>query len=150
MNLQTSSHLPLPPGRWAFPWIGETLEWVRDPYGFAQARYEAFGPVWRTSIMGRPCAVLLGPEANRFILSSHMHLFSSRAGWGRPITSLIGNGLSLVDGAYHRRHRRMIQPALHGAMLQHYFAAMQQMTVQYTERWIRRGAFKLFDGFKEL
>jgi cytochrome P450 len=27
---------------------------------------------------------------------------------------------------------------------------MHDMTVQHTERWIRQGAFKLFDGFKEL
>ena len=144
------SRLPLPPGRRSAPWIGETIQWVRDPYAFAQERYEAFGPVWRTSIMGRPCAVLLGPEANRFILSSHMDLFSSRAGWGKPITSLIGNGLSLVDGAYHRRHRRMIQPALHGKMLHNYFTAMQDLTVEHTADWSRNGTFKLFDGFKVL
>ncbi len=140
----------LPPGRGGLPWIGETLARVRDPFRFAQERYERHGLCWRTHLMGRPCVTLLGPDANRFILSTHMHLFSSRAGWGRPITTLIGNGLSLIDGAEHRRHRRMIQPALHGAMLARYFEVMLRCTERHSARWTAPEQIKLFDGFKHL
>jgi cytochrome P450 len=150
MAVSLSESLPLPPGGRGLPWIGETIAWVRDPLSFAQQRYERYGPVWRTHLLGRPCVVLLGPDANRFMLSSHLHLFSSRAGWGKPITSLIGDGLSLIDGAEHRRHRRMIQPALHGALLDRYFEVMQQLTVEHTADWARRGQLKLFEGFKHL
>lgn len=140
----------LPPGRRGRPWIGETLEWARDPLAFARQRYERYGPVWQTSLLGRPCVVLLGPEANRFILQSHMHLFSSRAGWGKPITSLIGDGLSLIDGLEHRRHRRMIQPALHGALLARYAGTMYDLAERHAAGWARQGQFRLFDGIKRL
>lgn len=150
MAVSLSKHLPLPPGSNGLPLIGETIDWVRDPLRFAQERAARYGVVWRTHLMGRPCAVLLGPEANRFILGTHMHLFSSRLGWGKPITSLIGDGLSLIDGAQHRRHRRMIQPALHGAMLQRYFSVMLELTRSHAAEWVRRGTLKLFDGFKRL
>jgi retinoid hydroxylase len=150
MAVSLSGSPLLPPGSQGLPWIGETIQWVRDPLGFARQRYERYGSVWRTHLMGRPCAVLLGPEANRFILGTHMHLFSSRDGWGRPITSLIGDGLSLIDGVEHRRHRRMIQPPLHGALLGRYFDVMQQLVLQHAAAWLRRGRLKLFDGFKHL
>ena len=150
MTATTHPSLPLPPGARGLPLIGETVEWVRNPLRFAQERAERYGPVWRTHLMGRPCVVLLGPEANRFMLGTHMHLFSSRAGWGRPITTLIGGGLSLIDGAEHRRHRRMIQPALHGPMLAHYFETMQQLTAEHATRWVRQGQLQLFDAFKHL
>lgn len=140
----------LPPGTRGLPWIGETIAWVRDPLGFARERYERHGLVWRTHLMGRPCVTLLGPEANRFMLSTHMHLFSSRAGWGKPITSLIGNGLSLIDGAEHRRHRRMIQPAMHGAILARYFDIMRDLSVRHAAVWAQHGSVKLFDSFKHL
>ena len=140
----------LPPGGRGLPWLGETLPWVRDPLAFAQERFARYGPVWRTHLLGRPCAVLLGPEANRFILGTHTHLFSSRAGWGKPITSLIGDGLSLIDGPEHRRHRRMIQPALHGALLTRYAACMHEHTARHVFRWTREGQLRLFDGFKRL
>jgi cytochrome P450 len=132
------------------PWIGETLAWVRDPLAFARERYARYGPVWQTHLLGRPCAVLLGPEANRFILGTHLHLFSSRAGWGKPITSLIGDGLSLIDGAEHRRHRRMIQPALHGALLAHYSGTMHDLVTAHAATWTQSSRFRLFDGLKRL
>ena len=150
MSVSLSKSLPLPPGARGLPWIGETIAWARDPLGFAQQRYERYGLVWRTHLMGRPCVVLLGPEANRFILGTHLHLFSSRAGWGKPITSLIGDGLSLIDGADHRRHRQMIQPALHGSLISRYFEVMQRITVEHTAAWAQQGRLKLFEGFKHL
>lgn len=150
MALSSSPLLPLPPGASGPPVVGETVAWVRDPLRFAQERHARHGPVWRTHLLGRPCAVLLGPEANRFILSTHLDLFSSRAGWGRPITTLIGDGLSLIDGPLHRRHRRMIQPALHGALLGRYFDTMHELTVAHAATWARQGQLKLFDGFKQL
>ncbi|WP_025746002.1 cytochrome P450 [Kallotenue papyrolyticum] len=142
--------LPLPPGRRGLPLVGETVEWVRDPLRFAQERYARYGPVWRTHLLGQPCVVMLGAEANRFILSTHLHLFSSRQGWGRPITTLIGRGLSLIDGEEHRRHRCMIQPALHGALLQRYFATMQTLTHAHLRLWQQQAELRLFDAFKGL
>jgi retinoid hydroxylase len=150
MDSLLTERLPLPPGARGLPWIGETIAWVRDPLRFAQERYERYGPVWRTHLMGRPCVTLLGPEANHFILSSHAHLFSSRAGWGKPITSLIGGGLSLIDGPEHRRHRRMIQPALHGTILARYANVMHELTFRHANDWARQGTLRLFDGFKHL
>lgn len=150
MSAERIERSVLPPGTRGRPWIGETLEWVRDPLAFAQQRFERYGPVWQTHLLGRPCAVLLGPEANRFILQSHMHLFSSRAGWGKPITSLIGDGLSLIDGPEHRRHRRMIQPAMHGALLARYARTMHDLAAQHAAGWADQGQLRLFDGLKRL
>jgi retinoid hydroxylase len=142
--------LPLPPGRRGFPILGETGDWARDPLLFAQERFARYGPIWQTHLLGRPCVVMLGPEANRFILGTHMHLFSSRAGWSRTITSLIGDGLSLLDGATHRRHRAMILPALHGGALSAYFAVMRELADEHADAWANTGEIKLFDGFKRL
>jgi cytochrome P450 len=150
MTASALRSLPLPPGARGYPIIGETGEWARDPLLFAQDRYARYGLVWQTHLLGRPCVVLLGPEANRFILGSHMHLFSSRAGWSKTITSLIGDGLSLLDGAAHRRHRALIMPALHGAALGGYFATMQERVAAHAASWLAAGELKLFEGFKRL
>jgi cytochrome P450 len=125
-------------------------EWWLDPLGFAQNRYAKYGPVFKTHLLGRPCAVLLGPEANRFMLSSHMHLFSSGAGWSKTITSLIGEGLSLLDGAAHRRHRTMIMPALHATAIGRYFDVTQQLVEEHVAGWLAQKQLKLFEGFKHL
>jgi retinoid hydroxylase len=141
---------PLPPGTRGLPYVGETQHWARDPLRFAQERCHRYGPMFSTHLMGRPCAVMLGPEANRFMLSTHLHLFSSREGWTPSIISLIGGGLSLLDEEPHRRHRAMIQPALHGAALEHYFALMQATAARHAAEWLRQGKVALFEGFKRL
>ncbi len=142
--------LPLPPGTFGLPIVGETGDWARRPLNFAQTRAARHGLVFRSHILGRPCAVLLGPEANRFILSTHMHLFSSRAGWGEPITTLIGNGLSFLDGDTHRQHRALIQPALHARTIGRFFAAMEQAAAEHIATWVAVGRLRMFMGFKQL
>lgn len=150
MAVSMTQPLPLPPGRRGFPVLGETGDWARDPLKFARDRYARYGPVWQTHLLGRPTVVLLGPAANRFILGTHMHLFSSRQGWSKTITSLIGDGLSFLDGATHRRHRAMIMPALHGSVLGGYFDEMHAQSAAHAERWLAAGQLRLFDGFKRL
>lgn len=140
----------LPPGSSGFPLLGETGDWARDPLRFAQERAARHGLVWRSHLMGRPCIVMLGPEANRFILSSHRHAFSSGLGWGRTITSLIGAGLSFLDGEQHRQHRAMIRPALHGEALEGFCATMERTIARHLADWARRGELRLFAGFKQL
>jgi cytochrome P450 len=142
--------LPLPPGTFGLPIVGETGDWARRPLHFSQTRAARHGLVFRSHILGRPCAVLLGPEANRFILSSHMHLFSSRAGWGRPITSLIGDGLSFLDGELHRQHRALIQPALHARTIGRFFEAMERAAAEHIAEWAAAGRLRMFMGFKQL
>ncbi|MBC8160560.1 MAG: cytochrome P450 [Roseiflexaceae bacterium] len=150
MSAVVAPPLPLPPGSFGLPLVGEMNHWWLDPLRFAQDRHARYGPVFRTHLLGRPCAVLLGPEANRFMLSSHMHLFSSRAGWSPTLISLIGNGLSLIDGAHHRRHRTMIMPALHATAIPRYFTLMQRLVDTHAQRWLQQGQIKLFEGFKHL
>ena len=150
MSIVAGSSLPLPPGSDGLPLVGEMNHWWLDPLKFAQERHARYGPVFRTHLLGKPCVVMLGPEANRFILSSHMHLFSSRAGWSPTLIALIGNGLSLIDGAHHRRHRTMMMPALHTTAIPRYFALMQRLVSEHAAQWQQRGSIKLFEGFKHL
>lgn len=141
---------PLPPGHPGMPWVGETVAWARDPLRFARERYERYGLTWQTRLIGRPFVVMLGPEANRFILGTHRHLFSSRDGWGDTLYDLIGEGLSLQDGERHRQRRLVLQPAFHGQALQRYFASMQRLTEEHLLRWTKQSKIRLFDAFKAL
>lgn len=150
MDSAAPAHLVLPPGSAGFPLLGETGDWARDPLRFAQERAARYGLVWRTHLLGRPCIVLLGPEANRFILSTHRHAFAAGLGWGRTITSLIGDGLSFLDGERHRRHRMLLRPALHGAAITRFIGLMERTIEGHVAEWLRQSELRLFDGLKQL
>jgi retinoid hydroxylase len=150
MTAQTSnSSLPLPPGSDGLPFIGETLRFIFDP-DYLQRRIQQHGPVIRTHILGRPCVMLNGPEANRFILSTGMKHFSWGEGWPSTFQEILGRSLFLQDGEEHRRNRKLMMPAFHREALQNYFNTMESITQRYLSKWEQMGEFAWFLENKQL
>ncbi|MBD2168749.1 cytochrome P450 [Calothrix membranacea FACHB-236] len=140
----------LPPGSFGLPLLGETLEFVADPYKFGNKRYQQYGSIFKTHIAGRPTVVMMGPEAIEFVLSSHMEYFSWREGWPRNFKILLGESLFLQDGEEHRKNRRLMMPALHGPALANYVATMEEITSGYLKKWQNKQEFTWLSEFKQL
>ncbi|PIG95459.1 cytochrome P450 [Gloeocapsopsis sp. IPPAS B-1203] len=143
------SHYRLPPGQTGLPIIGESLSFRFDPH-FVEKRYQQYGPIFRTQIIGRPTVFMIGPEAVEFVLASHMDHFSWREGWPDNFKLLLGESLFVQDGEEHRRNRRLIMPAMHGAALESYFGVMETLTQQYLQKWQQKGEFVWYEEFKQL
>lgn len=143
------SSAPLPPGSSGLPFIGETLSFVLDP-DFADKRIAKFGNIFRTNILGQPTVVMAGAEANKLILSTHFDSFSWREGWPENFKELLGESLFLQDGAEHRRNRKLLMPAFHGAALQNYFATMVELGDRHLDRCAQLGEFTWLPLMKEL
>ncbi|BAY31835.1 cytochrome P450 [Nostoc carneum NIES-2107] len=140
----------LPPGSFGLPLLGETLEFVADPYKFGNKRYQQYGSIFKTNILGRPTVVMVGPEAIEFVLSRHMEYFSWREGWPQNFKVLLGESLFLQDGEEHRKNRRLMMPALHGSALANYVATMEEITSGYLKKWQEKQEFTWFSEFKQL
>lgn len=140
---------PLPPGSYGLPIIGETLSFLFDP-DFATKRQKKYGSIFKTKILGRPTVIMVGPEANRFILSSDMHRFSWRDGWPATFKELLGESLFLQEGSQHRRNRKLLMPAFHGPVLANYMATMERITKSYLEKWENLGTFTWFNELKQM
>lgn len=143
------SDRPLPPGSFGLPLIGETLDFLFDQ-NFAAKRQAQYGSIFKTQLLGRKTVVMMGPEANRFVLSSHMEHFSWREGWPGTFRELLGESLFLQEGIQHRRNRKLLMPAFHGSALEGYFETMVSLTQQYLTRWENLGRFAWFQEMKQL
>ncbi|MFN6536083.1 MAG: cytochrome P450 [Nostoc sp. EkiNYC01] len=139
----------IPPGSFGLPVLGETLSFVLDP-DFAKKRYDQYGSIFKTHILGRPTVMMIGPEALELVLSSHMENFSWREGWPANFKILLGESLFLQDGEEHRRNRRLMMPALHGPALANYVATMEDITRSYLQKWEQQQEFTWFQEFKLL
>jgi retinoid hydroxylase len=64
-----------PLGSYGLPIIGETLAFVFDK-NYVSKRYQQYGSIFKTSLIGKPTAVMIGAEAAEFILSTHTKHFS--------------------------------------------------------------------------
>ncbi|OUL27625.1 cytochrome P450 [Nostoc sp. 106C] len=140
----------LPPGKSGLPILGETLAFIVDPYRFVNQRYQQYGPIFRTNILGRPTIVMVGPEAVEFVLAKHMEYFSWREGWPENFKILLGESLFLQDGEEHRKNRRLMLPALHGPALANYVTTMEAITFSYLQKWQKQQEFIWFEEFKQL
>ncbi|KAK9147751.1 hypothetical protein Scep_006508 [Stephania cephalantha] len=72
----------LPPGSMGWPLLGETLQFFApntssDIPPFIKERMKRYGPVFRTSLVGRPVIVSADPEINHFIFQQEGQLFQS-------------------------------------------------------------------------
>lgn len=72
----------LPPGSMGWPLLGETIQFFSpnatfDISPFVKERMERYGPVFKTSLVGRPLVISTDPELNHLIFQQEGKLFTS-------------------------------------------------------------------------
>jgi len=133
----TETRLPLPPGNYGMPWIGETFSFLNDS-DFAQQRFQRYGDIFKTRLFGQPTIFIKGTEANRFILTKENQNFVIN--WPASTRLLLGqNSLALQMGELHQKRRKLLAQAFMPRALSGYIAAMESITQRYLERWQAQG-----------
>ncbi|HEU5349070.1 MAG TPA: cytochrome P450 [Ktedonobacterales bacterium] len=114
--------------------------WMRDGHilGALEALHRALGDVFQLPLPGFQSAVLVGPEADRLILTESREHFLWRAE-GDPVTRLLRQGLLVTDGAFHDELRQVMAPALHRSLFDGFIEAMWRNADRVTCQW-RDGA----------
>jgi retinoid hydroxylase len=127
--------LPLPPGRSGLPFLGELPKILEDAYGFVEARTQQHGPIFRTSILGRPAAVITGPDASgKFIDEADIQ----RAGaMPAHVQTLFGGPgvLPLLDGPAHRTRKQLIMAAFTHEAIASYLPKLERLVAGAFGRW---------------
>jgi cytochrome P450 len=101
---------------------------------FLAQMYEQHGPIFRSVFFGEDVVYLVGPEANRFVLSTDRLKFSHHDGW-RVAANLFGNGILTMDGEEHAQHRHMISPAFTLNQIEQYIGLMQRTIDRRISSW---------------
>jgi len=101
-----------PPGDTSFS-PARTHRLATDPLPVLLDAYERYGPVFSLRVLHQVQVFVLGPEANHHVTVSNAQNFRWRNGGMGELIPLLGDGLLRIDGAYHRRARRIVLPAFH-------------------------------------
>jgi cytochrome P450 len=130
---------PLPPGRLGLPWVGELPLLLRDGYGWVEERARRHGPIFRTRILGRPTAVITGPDASgKFIDDEDIQ----RAGaMPSHVEALFGGRgvLPLLDGPAHRARKRVIMAAFTREAVASYLPGIERLVRATLGSWADAG-----------
>ena len=130
MSKQT---LPLPPGNFGLPLIGDTIAFFTNP-NFGSAKHRKYGPVFKTRLLGSPTLFVNGSAANQFIFSNEQQCF--QVSWPPSTKALLGNlSLALQTGHEHQSRRKLLAQAFMPRALSGYLDTMQTITEQYAKQW---------------
>ncbi|MEZ4515970.1 MAG: cytochrome P450 [Chloroflexota bacterium] len=92
------------------------------------------GDVFRLPLPGFNPVMVVGPEANHFVLVEERNDFRWRVEQD-PITRLLRHGILVEDGDSHDALRSQIAPVLHRRVLPQYIEIMGYCTDQVLEAW---------------
>lgn len=126
--------LPLPPGHFGLPLIGENINFLIEKENFAKKRHKKYGDIFKTHVLGNPTIYIQGAEGNLFVLTNENRYFVNDL----PDTFkvLLGNSsLSVQTGTEHLSRRKLLYKAFQSRTLQAYIPTVQIITRQYLHKW---------------
>ncbi|MEV4641986.1 cytochrome P450 [Actinoplanes sp. NPDC049548] len=127
------------PGKW--PLIGHAVPFARRPLEFLEAQ-RSCGKVVRVHLGRRPTYIVNDPEFLRRLLTTDAGKVSKGLLFDK-LRPLLGNGLLNSEGEFHRRQRKLIQPAFHREQIARYVAAIAAESRAVSARWTDREVVRL-------
>lgn len=131
------------------PVLGETLSFLKNPYAFVAERVKAHGPIFRTSILGKDTAVIVGAEAAAaFIDGARVQREGSQP--DNIYRLFAGPSLPHLDGAAHGERKALVLAAFDPAALEHYLPAIEARTRRSLAAWSAQDEVPLLDALKRI
>ncbi|XP_048128491.1 cytochrome P450 90B1 isoform X2 [Rhodamnia argentea] len=151
---QTRFKLNLPPGHAGWPFLGETIAYLK-PYSatsigaFMEQHISRFGKIYRSNLFGEPTIVSADAELNRFILQNEGRLFE--CSYPRSIGGILGKWSMLVlVGDMHRDMRIISLNFLSHARLRTVLLReVEQSTLLVLSSWKESCTFSAQDESKK-
>jgi retinoid hydroxylase len=139
----------LPPGSLGAPFLGEALQFLKDPFAFTLARTRQHGNVWKTRILGDTVVFFAGPKAFSFFMNPEN--FTRQAGSPRFLQDLLhGDAVPFLDGERHRARKRLLLSAFTDKALGSYLPNLFAIFARFAERWTAAGEHAIGGDLSQL
>lgn len=117
----------------SLPVLGHALQLWRRPIAFLES-LRTHGDVVRVDVAMWPVHVLTSPDLIQTVLVGDAKDFGRGRVFDR-LRPLFGNGLPLTDGEFHRKQRRLLQPAFHRNHITAYAEMMCRLADEMSTSW---------------
>ncbi|TMA48726.1 MAG: cytochrome P450 [Deltaproteobacteria bacterium] len=126
----------LPPGPATWPPL-QMLRYARRPYGSIEENARQFGSCWTVRAPGQPPIVSFSdPDAIKVIFTADVDEVHGGEGQAPILGPILGwKSVLVLDGARHRRERRLLMPPFHGERMHLYGLMMREITDRVIDRW---------------
>jgi cytochrome P450 len=128
--------MPLPPGPEA-PSALQAIRWIRNPFGMMATYQARYGDAFTIRLPMAPAGVVVVADPD--VVKEVFALDSDEGHAGKAAAILkpfVGrHSLLLLDGAEHKRQRKMMLPAFHGERMHAYGRSMIDLAHDSVDRW---------------
>lgn len=129
--IQTPASPPSSPGK---RFLGCLLEFRRDPPAFLSSLAREHGDIVHFKLGPQETYLLNHPDYIRDVLVTHNRNFVKSRGL-QMAKKFLGESLLTSEGEFHRRQRRLAQPAFHRQRINAYAEVMTDHATRTRERW---------------
>jgi cytochrome P450 len=124
----------MPPGPKGAPVIGSLLDLRRNPVNFLMRAAKEYGDIVYFKLGTQDVFLVNDPEIIKDILVTNSKNFIKSRGL-QMAKSVLGEGLLTSEGDFHRRQRRLAQPAFHRQRIAGYADVMVKDGARLRARW---------------
>jgi cytochrome P450 len=132
LQVMSPDHFPPGPKRRFFGL--DFIAFRRDPINFIQRAAREYGDISYFRMGPQDVYFLNHPDFIKDVLVTHQQNFTKGRALQRS-KKLLGEGLLTSEGDFHRRQRRLAQPAFHRQQIATYGAAMTACAARMSEGW---------------
>jgi len=127
-----------PPGSLGAPYVGEALQFLKDPFTFTLERTRRHGNVWKTRMLGDIVVFFAGPRAFSFFMNPEN--FTRDAGSPKFMQELLHHdAVPFLDGERHRTRKRLLLQAFTDQALGSYLPGIFTIVERVVTAWVARG-----------
>ena len=120
------------------PFVGEALQFLKDPFAFTLARTRQHGHVWKTRMLGDTVVFFAGPRAFSFFMNPEH--FTRQAGSPKFLQELLHpDAVPFLDGDRHKTRKRLLLSAFTDQALDSYLPSIFAIIARFVDRWVAAG-----------
>ncbi len=139
----------LPPGSLGMPYVGEALQFLKDPFTFTQSRTQKHGNVWKTRIMGDTTVFFVGPKL--FSLFMNPENFTRENGSPSFVQEVFHpDAVPFLDGEKHRRRKHFLNAAFSHDAINGYLPGIWTVIERFVPGWTTGGERAIADELSQL
>ncbi|GAY61061.1 hypothetical protein CUMW_206850 [Citrus unshiu] len=137
----------LPPGSMGLPLLGETLQFFApntssDIPPFIKNRMKSYGPIFRTSLVGRPVIISTDPDLNYFIFQQEGQFFQSW--YPDTFTEIFGRqNVGSLHGFMYRYLKNMVLNLFGPESLRKMLPEVEQVARARLQQWSSQDTVEL-------
>jgi retinoid hydroxylase len=123
-----------PPGSMGAPFVGEALQFLKDPFSFTLSRTRQHGNIWKTRILGDTVVFFAGPKAFSFFMDPEH--FTRQSGSPKFMQELLHpDAVPFLDGDRHKTRKRLLLAAFTDEALGSYLPGIFTIFDRFVSSW---------------